>query len=36
MTKQLKEATKILGCQLLDSLIITELGYYSLADEGKS
>ena len=35
MTKQLKEATKILGCQLLDSLIITDLGYYSLADEGK-
>jgi DNA repair protein RadC len=35
MTKQLKEATKILGCQLIDSLIITDRGYYSLADEGK-
>lgn len=35
MTKQLKEACKILGCQLLDSLIITNTGYYSLADEGQ-
>jgi DNA repair protein RadC len=35
MTRQLKEALKILACQLLDSLIITDLGYYSLADEGK-
>ena len=33
-TKQLAEAGKILGIQLLDHLIIGEKGFYSFADSG--
>jgi DNA repair protein RadC len=34
ITKQLKTAGKFFDIQLLDSMIITSTGYYSLADEG--
>lgn len=35
VTKQLKEAGKVLDIALLDHLIISSDGYYSFADEGK-
>jgi DNA repair protein RadC len=35
LTKQLKNAAKIIEIGLLDHLIITENGYYSFADEGE-
>jgi DNA repair protein RadC len=34
LTKTIQEAGKFLGIRLLDHLILTEEGYYSLADEG--
>jgi DNA repair protein RadC len=34
ITKEVKEAGKLLGIQLLDHLILTEEGFYSFADEG--
>ncbi len=34
ITKEVKEAGKFLGIQLLDHLILTEEGFYSFADEG--
>ena len=35
LTRNLKEAAKMLDIQLLDHLIITDEGYYSFADEGE-
>jgi DNA repair protein RadC len=34
LSKRVKEGLKLFGIELLDSLIITEKSYYSLADEG--
>lgn len=34
ITKKLVEAGKVLEIQVLDHLIITDIGYYSFADEG--
>ena len=34
ITKEIKEAGKLLGIQLLDHLILTDEGFYSFADEG--
>ena len=35
MTKRLKEVLALVDCQLLDSLIITKEGFFSLADDGQ-
>ena len=34
LTKQMKDGLSILGVRLLDSLIITDEGYYSMTDQG--
>ena len=34
ITSRLKEASKIIGIELLDHVIVTSDGYYSLSDEG--
>lgn len=34
ITKQIKEASKLLGVSLLDHIIVSHEGYYSFADEG--
>ena len=35
IVKKFKEAGKILDIQLLDSIILTDEGYYSMCDEGE-
>jgi DNA repair protein RadC len=34
ITDRLKEAGKIMGIDIIDHVIVTELGYYSFSDEG--
>jgi DNA repair protein RadC len=34
ITKQIKEGLKLLGCKLMDHIILTADSYYSFADEG--
>ena len=34
ITKRLKEASKLIGIELLDHVILTKQGYYSFSDEG--
>jgi len=34
LTDRLKEAGKIMGIDIIDHVIVTELGYYSFCDEG--
>ena len=35
ITKQVKEATKLMRITVIDHLILTDEGYYSFADEGE-
>ena len=34
ITTRLKDVGKLVGIELLDSVIVTELGYYSMSDDG--
>ena len=35
ITKQVKEAARLMRITVLDHLILTDAGYYSFADEGE-